>query len=87
MCNKNSAQIETVEIELRSCFINADSGDVTEVMNASAQADVFSIYTGSPGFFQWCADFLECEHARLFAETLEKHFTSSGVPTLNRVKS
>jgi hypothetical protein len=82
---------DPVEIEFRACFINSDTGAVIEILNASPEeksgADVFGIYTGSPGFFRWCADFQECHHAVLFAETLERYFQSTGVPVINRVKS
>lgn len=75
---------EVVEIELRSCFIQVNTGEVVQVTGVADDAHLYAIYLGSPGFFEWCADFQELEYARMFANALELHMKAHGIETLNR---
>ncbi len=75
---------DPVEIELRSCFVQIETGDVIQVLGAIDTAHLFAIYKGSPGYFEWCADFQDKECAHLFANALELHLKSQGFLTINR---
>lgn len=70
---------EHVEIEIRACFINCDTGDVVELLDADKveNANLFGVYTGKPGDFTWCADFLELDHAELFVSALNNHLINT----------
>lgn len=75
---------DPIEIELRSCFVQIETGEVVQVTGVADNAHLFAIYLGSPGFFEWCADFQELEYARLFANALELHLKTHGIQTNNR---
>lgn len=77
---------EALEIEVRACFINCETGDIVEVLNADEvdKAHLFGVYTGKPGEFMWCADFQELDHAKLFADALKKYLAETkGIQTIN----
>ena len=83
--NNETSKNEVLEIEVRGCFINCETGDIVEVLNVDqvANAHLFGVYTGHPGEFMWCADFQELDHAKLFAEALTKHLAEKGIQTIN----
>ncbi len=77
---------ETLEIEVRGCFINCATGDIVEVLNADQvdDAHLFGVYTGHPGEFMWCTDFQELDHAKLFADALKKYLAeTNAIQTIN----
>ncbi|QEY16022.1 hypothetical protein D0C16_08545 [Cellvibrio sp. KY-GH-1] len=83
--NNEVANNEMLEIEVRACFINSETGDIYETLPVSAveKAHLFGVYTGKSDELMWCADFQELDHAKLFADALTKHLAEKGIQTIN----